>query len=286
MRLGNRVLVTGMTLLIGAVLLIGAGCGDDDADTPTTITGSLTNPEFVAVKAQLDNFVDSTVTFFKNGLNTVKGIAPGDIVIPQYAVSPEQEDDWDTLYTNGWHVINIDYTHKENDAAVWQTTLSDSIQYKANGVAQEDWTGRDQLDFRHHWTYDVAADEVSHTSYAGYAYFTFANLNTTTTTLTGGRDFTAHNLVVTADSTVVRDFTFTSDINNVALKMANDAWSNCPTSNTITATVEMVYTKDDADPVTTTWDATFSFNNGSMSASISKGNTVWSYTTDLCDSPQ
>lgn len=282
MRLGNRVLVTGMTLLIGAALLIGAGCGGDDADTPNTITGSLTNPEFVAVRAQLDNFVDSTVTFFKNGLNTVKGIAPGDIVIPQYAVIPELEDWWDTTYTNGWHVIRIDYTQPNS----WQTTLSDSIQYKVNGVAQEDWRNRDQLEFRHHWTYDVFDTLVSHTSYAGYTYFTFADLNGSTTTLTGGRDFTAHNLVVTADSTVVRDFTFTAEINNVTLKWANDAWSNCPTSNTITATVEMVYTKDDGDPVTTTWDATFSFNNGSMSASISKGRTVWSYTTDLCDSPQ
>lgn len=289
MRLENRVLVSGMAILIAVMLLMVAGCGDDDTNTPTTITGSLSDPDFVAVKAQLDDFVDSTIAFFENGLNTLEGISDGDIIIPpQYAVSPEQEDSIHTSYTNGWHVIEISYTEKDqNQEGIWQMTLTDSIQYKKNGVAQEDWRGHDELVYKHHWTWDVFDTNVTHTSLAGNADFTFANVNTLQATVTGSRDLTVHDKVVTVESTIWRDFTFTADINNVTLKKSdNTGWSNCPAGGSVSATVEMVYTKDDDDPVTSTWNATFTFSNGNLSASITKGNTVWSYTSDLCYVPE
>lgn len=288
MRLANRVLVPGMAILIGVMLLLVAGCGDDETNTPNTITGSMTDPDFVAVKTQLDNFVDSTVAFFKNGLNTLEGISDDDgIIPPQYAVSPEQQDSVQTSYANGWHVIQISYTERDQaDQGVWQMTLADSIQYRKNGVAQEDWRGHDELVFKHHWTWDVFDTDVTHTSFAGNTDFTFDNVNTTQATVTGSRDFTANNKVVTVDSTVWRDFTFTADVNNVTLKKSLSGWSSCPTGGSVSTTVEMVYTKDDGDPITTTWNATFTFNNGSLSASITKGSTVWSYTSDLCNVPQ
>ena len=283
MRLENRVLVSGMTVLISIMLLVVAGCGDDTS-TPTTITGSLTNPEFVVVKAQFDNFVDSTVAFFDNGLNTINGISDGNIIIPQYAVTPDQQDSWDTSYTNGWHVIQIARTERDqNQVGVWWVTLADSIQYRKNGVAQETSTGRDQLVYKHHWAYGVFDTTVSHTGFAGNADYTFSNLNTALATITGSRDFVANNKVVTADSTIWRDFTFTADINNVTLRYStNTGWCNCPVGGSVSMTMEMVYTKEDGDPVTTTWNATFTFSNGNLTASITQGNTVWSYTSDLC----
>ena len=287
MRLENRVLVSGMTVLIGVMLLVVAGCGDDTS-TPTTITGSLTNPEFVVVNAQLDDFVDSTIAFFENGLNTINGIADDGVVIPQYAVSPEQQDSSVTSYSNGWHVIQMTRTERDQDQnGVWWTSLADSIQYRKNGVAQESYEGRDQLLYRHHWAYDVFDTTVSHTGFLGNANYTFSNLLTSQATITGSRDFTANNKVVTVDSTIWRNLTFTADINNVTLRyFANTGWCNCPTSGSISTTVEMVYNKDDGDPVTTTWHATFAFSNGTMTASVTCGNTVWSYTSNQCSVPQ
>lgn len=283
MRLEKRVLVSGMAILIGVMLIMVAGCGDDETNTPNTITGSLNDPDFVAVKTQLDDFVDSTIAFFQNGLNTLQGISDGDIIIPpQYAVNPDLQDSVHTSYTNGWHVIEISYTQGN----VWQMTLADSIQYKKNGVAQEDWRGHDELVYKHHWTWDVFDTNVTHTSLAGNADFTFANVNTVQATVTGSRDFTANNKVVTVDSTIWRDFTFTADVNNVTLKNSLGGWSSCPTGGSVSTTVEMVYTKDDDDPVTTTWNATLAFSNGTLTASVTKGNTVWSYTSDLCHVPQ
>lgn len=288
MRLENRFLVSGMAILIGIMLLLVAGCGDDETNTPTTITGSSADPEFVAVKVQLDDFVDSTVAFFEHGLNTINGIADGDIIIPpQYAVNPEQQDTLYTSYTNGWHVIQIAFTMRDQQQeALWQTTLADSIQYRKNGVAQEDWRGHDELCYKHHWSWGVFDTTVSHSGFAGNTDFTFSNLTTAQATITGSRDFEANNKVVTVDSTVWRDFTFTADLNNVTLKNPMSGWSSCPTGGSVSATVEMVYTKDDGDPVTTTWNATFAFSNGHLTASVSKGNTVWSYNTDLCVVPQ
>ena len=288
MRLENRFLVSGMAILIGIMLLVVAGCGDDETDT--TITGSLTDPDFVAVKAQLDEFVDSTIAFFGNGLNTIDGISDGDGVIPpQYAVNPEQQDSWDTTFTDdGWYQINIAYTHKDGQQQpVWQTSLHDSIQYRLNdAVLMSDFNTRDQLIFKHHWNFDVFDTTVTYASFAGAVDLTFDDLNSALCTVTGSRDFTAHSKVITVYSTVWRDFTITTDINSVTLKKsAYTGWSNCPVGGSVSTTVEMVYTKDDADPVTTIWNATFAFSNGTLTASITKGNTVWSYTSDLCNVP-
>ncbi len=289
MRLENQVLAKGMAILFSVMLLMVAGCGDDETTNNNTITGSSTDPEYVAVRTQLDEFVDSTVTFFENGLNTIQGISDGDIIIPpQYAVVPEQQDSWDTSYVDGWHIIQIAYTHRnQSDEGVWQMSLTDSIQYSLNGVPQESWQNRDQLVFKHHWTYDVFDTTVTHSSIVGATDFTFSNLNSSFGTITGSRDITIHNKTVTNDSTVWRDFTFAADVNNVTVKNSTyTGWTNCPSSGSISVTVEMVYKKDTDDPVTTTWHATFTFSNGSLTASISKGNTVWSYTKNLCVVPQ
>ncbi|MCK4462562.1 MAG: hypothetical protein KAW46_12205, partial [candidate division Zixibacteria bacterium] len=157
MRLEKRVLVSGLAILFGIMVMLVVGCGGDETTTPTTITGSLNDPEFVALKGQIDGFVDSTVSFFKNGLNTINGIPDGDGVIPpQYAVIPEDQDSWDTSFTDdGWYQINIVYTHKDaQDAPVWRTSLHDSIQYRLNdAVLMSDFNTRDQLVYKHHWSF-------------------------------------------------------------------------------------------------------------------------------------
>ncbi len=289
MRLGKHVLVSGLAILFGIMVMLVAGCGDDESTTPTTITGSLNDPEFVALKGQIDDFVDSTVSFFKNGLNTVNGISESGDIIPQYAVVPGQQNTWDTTFTaDGWYQINIAYTHRDAQGyPVWQTSLHDSIQYRLNdAVLMSDFHTRDELIHKHHWTFDVEDTMVTYASFAGAVDLTFDGLNSTLCTLTGTRDFSAHTQTVTNDSTVWRDFTFAADVNNITLKYStNSGWSQCPTTGSVSATVEMVYQKDDDDPVTTTWNVTMTFINGTMSASVTRGNTVWSYSSDVCVVP-
>ena len=289
MRLEKRVLVSGLAILFGIMVMLVVGCGDDETTT-STITGSLNDPEFVALKGQIDGFVDSTVSFFKNGLNTINGISDGGGVIPQYAVVPDQEDTWDTTFTaDGWYQIDIAYTHKDaHGESVWQTSLHDSIQYRLNdAVLMSDFNTRDELVYKHHWTFDVSDETVTYASFAGAVDLTFDDLNSTLCTVTGTSDFSAHAKTVTDDSTVWRDFTFAADVNNVTLKYSiNSGWSQCPTTGSVSATVEMVYQKDDDDPVTTTWNVTITFTNGTISASVTRGNTVWGYSSDVCDVPQ
>ncbi len=291
MRLEKRVLVSGLAILFGIMVMLVAGCGDDESTTPTTITGSLNDPEFVVLKGQIDEFVDSTVSFFKNGLNTVNGISEGGNVLPpQYAVVPEQQDTCNTTFTaDGWYQINIVYTHKDAQGdPVWQTSLHDSIQYRLDdAVLMSNFNTRDELIYRHHWTFDVEDTMVTYASFAGAVDLTFDDLNTTLSTLTGTRDFSVHAKTVTNDSTVWRDFTFAADVNNVTLRCSDyTGWSECPTTGSVSATVEMIYQKDDDDPVTTTWNVTMTFFNGTMSASVTRGNTVWSYSSDVCVVPQ
>ncbi|MEA3297654.1 MAG: hypothetical protein U9R56_07305, partial [candidate division Zixibacteria bacterium] len=106
MRSNKRILVSGLTAVFCIAILFLAGCSSDNStSTPTTVNGSMTDPEFVVVQSQINTFVDSTISFFKNGINTFNGISEdGTILPPQYVVSPGNPDPdvFDTSYAEGW----------------------------------------------------------------------------------------------------------------------------------------------------------------------------------------
>ncbi len=279
MRLQKRILVSGLTVAVGVVALILAGCGSDDKSTSSTNYGSLTNPEFVVVQNQVDMFVDSTVNFLINGLNTVYGISDenGTILPAQYAPGPEDNDEFDTSYANGWHRVFI-----ANQYEGYGTTVLDSIQYVKNGAVQQSWANRDQLVYKHYWTWISETDTIS-----GTADYTFTNLNSVQTTVTGTNQMEYRSQVVTNDSTVTRTFEIEATLSGFTLaKTMSIDWDHCPVSGSIAVTVTMTYKKDSADPVESTWTGNLAFDDGSLSAAFRLGNTVWQYQNQVCINPQ
>jgi len=289
MRLQKRVLVSGLAALLGVMVILMVGCSDDDGTTgPTTVNGQMDDPMFVAVKGQLDQFVDSTVSFLKSGLNTMDGVSDGNTILPpQYAVIPEEQNHWDTSFTgDGWYQISIGFSH--DVAPVWYASLNDSIQYRLNGeVLMSDFRTRDELQYIHHWTFGVEDTNESYVSFEGDADFTFADLKTSPATITGTRDLDVHVQQVTADSTVTFDFTFAADVDDIRLqKTENTGWSQCPVAGAVSAEITMVYQKDDSEPITTVWNATLTFDHGDLAATVTLGNTVWRYSGPVCVLPQ
>lgn len=279
MRLQKRILVLGLTVAVGVVALILTGCGSDDKSTSSTNYGSLTDPEFVVVQSQVDMFVDSTVNFLRNGLNIVYGISDenGTILPAQYAPGPEDNDVFDTSYANGWHRVFI-----ANQYEGYGTTVLDSIQYIKNGAYQESWANRDQLVYKHYWTWISEVDTIR-----GNAHYTFGGLNTAQATVTGTNRVEYRLQVVTGDSTVTRTFTIEATMSGFTLaKTMSIGWDHCPLTGSVSVTLTMTYQKDGADPVESTWTGNLAFDDGSLSAAFRLGNTVWQYQDQVCINPQ
>lgn len=283
MRSNKRILVSGLMAIGCIAVLLLAGCSSDNS-TSTSITtdGSLTDPEFVVVQDQINTFVDSTISFFQNGVNTFNGISEdGTILPPQYAVSPGNPDAFDTSYADGWHRIRICMTNEELG---YETTLLDSVQYRRNNQARENWEDRDQLVFKHRWTYGDLDTTVSYNCIDGNSNYTFSDLDTDEATITGNNNMHQYSYQVMADSTICRDMTIDANLHNFYIRHSSaTGWCNCPTEGSMSgATFRMIYQKDSNVPDTTNWTFNLSFNNGTMTANVRMNNIVWNYTHQAC----
>ncbi len=268
--------------LLSLAALVAVGCGDDT--TSTVNWGSPDDPEFQVVQEQVDAFVDSTLEYLGNGLNTLQGISAGDgsIIPVQYIVDPNGGDVLDVTYQNGWHVIYIS-KHFSNYA----TSLRDSVQFVKDGTPQQSPAGVDSLVFKHRWDYDVVDTTVTHGVLVGNCDYTFSGLDGNQGVINGSNNVSVHHKLVTDDSTVYRDITVNATVTNLAIGYsAFSGWSQCPVSGTVTAQVEMVYQNGDDPSVTTNWTVAATFTNGTVHAVASYGGVKWAYSADVCSQPQ
>ena len=67
MRPHKALLVLGLVAVTGFSLLV-SGCSSDSNSSNLT-PGSLTDPNFVAVQAEVNNLIDSTISYISVGLN-------------------------------------------------------------------------------------------------------------------------------------------------------------------------------------------------------------------------
>ena len=131
--------------------------------------------------------------------------------------------------------------------------------------------------------YDVADEAVSYTSFDGDASFDYSGLNSNQASINGSNDLAIDNQFVSVDSTVVRTFEFATDVTNLSINSGPSGWDQaCPNSGTISTAVTMTYAKDDAAAVSTTWNISMTFTDGAAAVSVSSGNVVWNYTSDVC----
>ena len=79
MRSQKIMLLLGLAVLVGASLFL-FGCSDDE--TPTNSNGDFNDPEFVQAYDQLNEFVDSTLYAFSDGLGTMYTLSADTTVDP------------------------------------------------------------------------------------------------------------------------------------------------------------------------------------------------------------
>ncbi len=254
------------------------GCG---SDSPTSTAGSLTDPAFMAVQDQVDNMVDSTLVNIVNGFENLSNITNDGGVDPVFYGPVKPDSDLVSVtYADGWHVVVVSRTR-----ATFQSRLRDSVQFFSGDAVTQLPNNTDSLYYRHQWQFTFGDTAVTHAQLHSYSNMTIGGLQDSIANIAGQHEVQVQTKHVTADSTVWRNFTLNSDINDLQVAKTFVGWAQgCPNSGTITGTVAMSYRKDDSAPVQSTWEYSLSFSNGTMSATVTQGTTTWRYTTDVCTS--
>lgn len=278
MRFHKLLAVLGLIAVIAFV-----GCGSDSS-APTQTTGSILDPEFVAVQGEIDFFVDSTLDFVVNGLaNLTVLVGEDELIDPVHYGSIDPESDYvSSSYVDGWHVVTI--TRDRDNYGVY---LQDSIQFNGpTGLVQQIPVSCAGLTYNHFWTYVVYDTSVSHSNYEGRCDMTFVGLDGSMATINGTHDLTIQSKYVDGDAITYRTFGFDADINDLGVAKTPVGWAQgCPSTGTVTGVIEMAYDDGDGTPVTTDWSYTLRFTDGTMSATVRRGTVVWTYSTDVCVTP-
>lgn len=258
-------------------------CSDDDSPTTSNNEGNLNDPEFQAVQEQLNTVVASTVDIFGDGLGNLNGI-PDDADMEEVLYGPGDPADVTNVEydeTTGWHTITI-----SRDRSTYNETISDRVQFRnASGTAQESSSGAAQLTYQHTWGRTMDDQSVTHEDYTGQTDFTFTGINGSQATINGTFNWTSDSKYVSVDSTVTREITVQATLTNFTVYEGQAGWNSntCPNDGSMAnVTITMTYTKDSGNPVTTNWNADVTFDDGLMTAEVTRGSVTWDYNSQVC----
>lgn len=281
MRPRKALLVFGLAAVTGLSLLV-IGCSGDSNSSNMT-RGSLSDPNFVAVQNEVNNLIDSTVSYISLGLKNLL-VLPGDtdVIIVAYGPTPGDSVSADYVYVNGWHIVSWTGSFSGKTSS-----FKDSIQFLDSlGQPQQDNNNTETLIYKHRWAEISLDTTVSYTDYSGVVALTLDNLVSGSATVNGFHSFDVSIKIVTIDSTVWRDISVEGTVSNLAIIDVPGGWlQNCPLSGTIGATANMTYTKDNGNPVTSNWSFSMKFTDGLISVNAISGTTSWYYTEQVCFAP-
>ncbi|HUV31174.1 MAG TPA: hypothetical protein VMY05_08820 [Acidobacteriota bacterium] len=275
MRSRTLLFIVGLFVMT-AFLVTVVGCSDDEPAPTEDITDggdtndTIANPQFSAVSSQVEDFVESTIGLFTDGLNMTAMSLDGldDIV---FGSKPP-----DSLKTGDWALYFLGQLG---------TTIYglDSIQFLKNNVPQATGVGMDKLVFKHYYFVNTDDTTVSYVSSRIHSDLTFSGLDGAIAAVNGMHDLTLHSKFASADSTVWWDFDIQSTADHVTIDKQGSNWnSGCPCGGGMTITVDATYQKDSADPVNTSWTFDVTFADGLMNVDVALGELAAEYSTQMC----
>lgn len=251
------------------------GCGGDDPKPTQTDQSSITDSQYDAVRAEVNQFVDSTLVLFSRGLDLAAVSTQTDLGEALYG--PSRTDSTQT--NNFWNTVF------SSDFALASTSLwIDSIQYlDANGQPQSFGSGVAGMTYIHNWNLTNNDTTVTYDDYLRHALLNISGLNTAVATISGSSDLISDRKFVSIDSTVWRDYDIQATLTSLSLSQSGGGWtSGCPSSGSIAITVSLTYKLDAASAVTSTWTFDVTFNNGVAAVDVTVGSESASYTQTFC----
>ncbi|RME25780.1 MAG: hypothetical protein D6800_07240, partial [Candidatus Zixiibacteriota bacterium] len=189
---------------------------------------------------------------------------------PSRVDSTQNANFWNTVFSSDFAASGVN---------VW----IDSVMYRdANNNPQNFGSGVAALTFIHNWTYSPSDTAGSFARYATRGQLDITGINSGTAVINGAYHQDLSSQFVSVDSTVRRDFNMTANVANVNIQQVN-GWSNhCPSSGSISVTVDLTYTKDSGSPVSSSWTFDITFNNGTATVNVTSGGETASYTHPFC----
>jgi len=286
MRLRNAVPGLGL-LALAAFLLLTPGCSDD---SPAPVgsnqdPGSPTDPEFLLVQDQIDDYLDQFADDVAVGAENVYQL-PTDTEEVRNIYGPMSPDDT-VLYTyaQGWHVVYV-----SRDNAYFSDYFRDSIQFQDDGLALEDPDNLDYLHFIRHWGYQDNQVDQTHTNRSGHINLEYENLDTDQASVNGYNNVLVEWNYISDDTTITAMFNMAVTVENVILRpVSSYGWINgCPCSGRLTFDMDHSYNLDDGSSnqfVVRSWTVTVDYDEGYASVRVERDNEYWTYERQVCSTP-
>ena len=251
----------GVVALVLFALVAMIGCGDDNG--PSGELGLAGDAQYSAVTSQLDQTNDWMNDQIEDAFATMpSGNSLDDIFMSSIGADSVNASDWTVLY------------HSNLSASV-TTTIIDSIQYRNDGQVQYQPLGADQINYRHVTTQVDGDTTNGYTNYTNRTDVTISALDAQMAVLNG----TSSLNLQTRNGATWREYNIDLAAEGLNMnKVGQGQWnSSCPSTGTITATIELSISTSGAAPVTENWTATIVYNEGDATVTVMKSELSASY---------
>ena len=278
-----------LKLLLGLVVvtcltMVWVGCSEDEVVSTQATPGDVTDPEYLVINEQVGTFIDSTIAITKSGLVCISQMVTDTLVDPvNYGPIDPETDSASSVYTGGWHIVYVSQVE-----TAYRIAIRDSVQYRgADGAPQATSSGLASMTYGHQWIFAMSDTTVDYVEFDGEQRFVYTGLNTTSATINGTSEFHVHSKDYSSNPDIwpdrIRDFSFTATATDLVVEQSMSGWSNaCPTSGTVTGTIEFVSQDGAGDPTTRTWTFSLVFADGVVTQTIRRGTTYWTSTVEVC----
>ena len=260
-------------LVIGSLFGLLIGCSSDTPNSPDP--GSLNDPAFMLVQAEVNDFLEANIEYFANGLGSMAALGAGNVDPILYGPGGPATSDTN-YYANDWHIINSTWVFAENTFMLW-----DSVQFRdATGTPLVTSQMISELTFNRHWTDLANNTSGSYRNSEGVSHLEFTNLlSPSTQALVNGTSYWGvySNTVSVTQGDMISTWDIFSNVNDVAINKGVDgAWSSgTPASGTISAIVTVNTNVGTGQEATREWQIEVTFADGTTSCYVTSGNLFW-----------
>jgi len=291
--MGHKLTISGIGLVaITALIFWAGGCSDDSSISTSILPGSETDPGFLIVQDQVNNYLDSVDVIYSLALSKVYIEAEGARDPDIKPVTEESNPDIRVGrigtpvaiegYSDGWHWYQYEYFYD-----TYSHSFSDSIKFMNDDLYLYLSEGLDYMRYIRHWDYINDATTETHTDLSGYFDIELRGLDGNTATISGFDNFLVEWHYASVDSTVDAVFGVEATIANVEVnRETGEIWANgCPCGGTINLDVNVSYTLTaNSFPVMTarSWEITVGIADGVATVTAISNQQYWTYTHTIC----
>lgn len=264
--------LTSLTLVAGASALF-IGCGGDDKPVNNDIPFNQ-EPAYQAVTAQANALVAGALEMAKDGYESTIIEGTDDLVYSPGG--PSRVDS--TVNQNYWQIIfSTNLSSGVNNFTV------DSLQFRQDEVILPSHQNADAVELRHFSQQTASDTTVTYTTYTTNGQVDISGLDTDNSTVAGTVSMLSTQKYVSLDSTSVWTFDIDVTMSNLQVGRGDGDWSyGCPTSGSITVTINSTYQSSFSALASATYSYTLTFADGEATVAVTRGSESASYTNQFC----